>query len=279
MLSPNNKNNNNPNSGKGGNNGGKRPRFNFYWIYLILAFIIALTYFMPHGGPEKVNWGQVKEMALQNKVKRFVYVTNLERVEVYLKPEAVKDSAKNDDLFSSDRSGGPQYYFLANEVVFHDNLKELAQQNAEIKNIPVDNEERSDWVREILGWMIPIILMALLWIFMIRRMGTGGAGGQIFNIGKSRAQLFDKDTKVNVTFKDVAGLDEAKVEIMEIVDFLKTPKKYTELGGKIPKGALLVGPPGTGKTLLAKAVAGEANVPFFSLSGSDFVEMFVGVGA
>jgi cell division protease FtsH len=280
MINP-NKNSNGKNPDKGNGGGGKRPRFNFYWIYIILIAIIALTYLVPHGGPEKTDWDHVKGMVMQNKVKKFVYVTNLERVEVYLNPSAAKDSAKsnNKNIFASDDENGPQYYFLANEVVFHDNLKDLEQQNPNVKNIPVDNEERSDWMREILGWTIPLILMAALWIFMMRRMGTGGAGGQIFNIGKSRAQLFEKDTKVNVTFKDVAGLDEAKVEIMEIVDFLKTPKKYTELGGKIPKGALLVGPPGTGKTLLAKAVAGEANVPFFSLSGSDFVEMFVGVGA
>ena len=129
-------------------------------------------------------------------------------------------------------------------------------------------------------WIIMISIFGLFWFFMMRRVGGGGGpGGQIFNIGRSKAQLFDKDTKVNITFKDVAGLEEAKVEVMEIVDFLKNPKKYTDLGGKIPKGALLIGPPGTGKTLMAKAVAGEANVPFFSLSGSDFVEMFVGVGA
>jgi cell division protease FtsH len=141
-------------------------------------------------------------------------------------------------------------------------------------------EERKDWT-EYMGWMFPIIIMIVLWIFMMRRMGggSGGGAGQIFNIGKSKAVLFDKNQNINITFNDVAGLDGAKVEVMEIVDFLKNPKKYTDLGAKIPKGALLVGPPGTGKTLLAKAVAGEAKVPFFSLSGSDFVEMFVGVGA
>jgi ATP-dependent metalloprotease FtsH len=139
-------------------------------------------------------------------------------------------------------------------------------------------ETRTDWT-DTLGWILPIVIMIVIWIVIMRRMGGGSGGGQIFNIGKSRAQLFDKDTHVNITFNDVAGLEGAKVEIKEIVDFLKNPKKYTALGAKIPKGALLVGPPGTGKTLLAKAVAGEAKVPFFSLSGSDFVEMFVGVGA
>src|SRR4051812_42121821 len=130
-----------------------------------------------------------------------------------------------------------------------------------------------------LGWFLPVVFMVIIWIIIMRRLGGGAGGGQIFNIGKSKATLFDKDTNVNITFNDVAGLEGAKVEIKEIVDFLKNPKKYTILGAKIPKGALLVGPPGTGKTLLAKAVAGEAKVPFFSLSGSDFVEMFVGVGA
>jgi cell division protease FtsH len=147
--------------------------------------------------------------------------------------------------------------------------------------IYVNNINRRNWTTEILGWIFPLLLLVGVWFFIMRMMsrGAGGAGGQIFNIGKSKAQLFDKNTMVNVTFKDVAGLDEAKVEIMEIVDFLRNPDKYTKLGGKIPKGVLLVGPPGTGKTLLAKSVAGEAHVPFFSISGSDFVEMFVGVGA
>src|SRR4029079_8475479 len=139
-----------------------------------------------------------------------------------------------------------------------------------------DTHSYWDWI---LNWIVPLGFIFLVWMFIMRRMGGGGGGSQIFNIGKSKAQLFDKDLVVKVTFNDVAGLEEAKVEVMEIVDFLKNPKKYTALGGKIPRGALLVGPPGTGKTLLAKAVAGEAQVPFFSLSGSDFVELFVGVGA
>jgi cell division protease FtsH len=152
---------------------------------------------------------------------------------------------------------------------------------AENERVYITKESRVDYTGQIISWLLPLGLIILFWVFIMRRMGggAGGGGGQIFNIGKSKAQLFDGNLKVNVTFNDVAGLDEAKVEIMEIVDFLKNPKKYTELGGKIPKGALLVGPPGTGKTLIAKAVAGEAKVPFFSLSGSDFVEMFVGVGA
>src|SRR5690606_27589376 len=141
--------------------------------------------------------------------------------------------------------------------------------------------EKQNWLAPLLGWIIPIFLIIAIWLFIMRRVSGagGGPGAQIFNIGKSKATLFDKNTKVNVAFEDVAGLDEAKEEVMEVVDCRKNPKEYTALGGKIPKGVLLVGPPGTGKTLLAKAVAGEAGVPFFSISGSDFVEMFVGVGA
>jgi len=174
----------------------------------------------------------------------------------------------------------PDFLYQIGEVgTFEDDLRR-AQEG--ISN-PVFAKivSRRNWTTEILGWILPVLLLVGVWFFIMRMMsrGAGGAGGQIFNIGKSKAQLFDKNTNVNVTFKDVAGLEEAKVEIMEIVDFLKNPDKYTKLGGKIPKGVLLVGPPGTGKTLLAKSVAGEAHVPFFSISGSDFVEMFVGVGA
>ncbi|MCB0798627.1 MAG: ATP-dependent zinc metalloprotease FtsH, partial [Chitinophagales bacterium] len=158
----------------------------------------------------------------------------------------------------------------------------LRQQKTPEHDFDIDNTERKEWGPTIIGWLLPLFLLVAVWLFIMRRVTGGGGvggGGQIFNIGKSKANLYDKDTKVNVTFNDVAGLDEAKEEVMEVVDFLKNPKKYTSLGGKIPKGVLLVGSPGTGKTLLAKAMAGEAQVPFFSISGSDFVEMFVGVGA
>jgi cell division protease FtsH len=165
---------------------------------------------------------------------------------------------------------------------FQDDMRKFRADNPSVQT-PFTVSEDSDWFSGILQFILPVLLFIGLWVLLMRKMsgGAGGGGGPggIFNIGKSKATLFDKGTKVNITFADVAGLDEAKVEVMEIVDFLKSPKKYTNLGGKIPKGALLVGPPGTGKTLLAKAVAGEAQVPFFSLSGSDFVEMFVGVGA
>jgi cell division protease FtsH len=177
----------------------------------------------------------------------------------------------------------PQYYFEVNKEAFNKDYDNLVIAHPEAKSVVRDWQYENDSSGTILYWIIMIGIFIFIWSFMMRRMGGGGGGaggpGQLFNIGRSKATLFDKNTKVNITFKDVAGLDEAKVEIMEIVDFLKNPKKYTKLGGKIPKGALLIGSPGTGKTLLAKAVAGEANVPFFSLSGSDFVEMFVGVGA
>jgi cell division protease FtsH len=175
---------------------------------------------------------------------------------------------------------GPHYLYNIGSIEELSKLLENAQAQLPVEDrIRPNYESRKNWSGEVLSWVIPIGLMILLWVFIMRRMSGAAGGGQIFNIGKSRAQLYDKETSVNVTFDNVAGLDEAKVEIREIVDFLKNPKKYTVLGGKIPRGALLVGPPGTGKTLLAKAVAGEAQVPFFSLSGSDFVEMFVGVGA
>ena len=178
----------------------------------------------------------------------------------------------------------PQFFHRFGTVeLFETFLKETQTEAAYTREewLHPDYQTKTNYVGQILGWVLPFILLLALWMFLIRRMSGGGGGGagNIFNVGKSRAQIFDKDTNVKTNFSDVAGLEEAKTEIMEIVDFLKNPKKYTQLGGKIPKGALLVGPPGTGKTLLAKAVAGEANVPFFSISGSDFVEMFVGVGA
>jgi cell division protease FtsH len=179
---------------------------------------------------------------------------------------------------------GPQFFVTIPSIDYFLSSMEKVQTDAGIpkdRQISARSIEETNWMSDQLPWMLPILIMVIIWIVMMRRMSGGGSGGpgQIFNIGKSKATLFDKDTHVNITFNDVAGLDGAKMEVMEIVDFLKNPKKYTDLGAKIPKGALLVGPPGTGKTLLAKAVAGEAKVPFFSLSGSDFVEMFVGVGA
>ena len=273
--------------GKGGK--GKKPGFNFYWIYAILAVIfIGLQFF---------NWGssavEISQMRFENEMLSWseeegtdiekIMIINQEIVEVFIKEERLSKS-KFDDVEPHRGIGetsGPQYVFRIASVENFEKLVRDAQSEWPVADrFPVYPETRKSWGTDILSWLLPIGLLIAFWIFIMRRMaGGGGPGGQIFNIGKSKATLFDKDTHVNIDFKDVAGLEEAKVELLEIVDFLKNPKKYTELGGKIPKGALLVGPPGTGKTLLAKAVAGQAQVPFFSLSGSDFVEMFVGVGA
>jgi len=259
----------------------KPSKFNFYWIYLILAVVILFVMFWPHSSVKPVQWEELKGYIEKNEVEKLVNVKGQSEVEVYLKDEFAKalNKGEKESPFLTGSKSGPQFEMDMSEEMLYNKLKDLKTEEPKIEEPPVNTESRTDY-SGLINWLIPIGMLVLLWVFFMRRMGGGaGPGGQIFNIGKSRATLFDKDTKVNVTFKDVAGLDEAKGEIMEIVDFLKTPKKYTELGGKIPKGALLIGAPGTGKTLLAKAVAGEANVPFFSLSGSDFVEMFVGVGA
>jgi cell division protease FtsH len=211
-------------------------------------------------------------------------VVNKEICEVYIKEESLNKPEFKDVVkkpMGTGKNKGPHYTFTIGSVDSFEKKLSEAQPNMDASDkVKVIYETRKNWGGEILGWLLPILVMIGIWMFIMRRMSGGsGPGGQIFNIGKSKAALFDPDDKVKVTFKDVAGLEEAKEEVMEIVEFLKNPGKFTRLGGKIPKGALLVGPPGTGKTLLAKAVAGEAGVPFFSLSGSDFVEMFVGVGA
>jgi len=206
-------------------------------------------------------------------------LVNKEYAEIYIKKDRMSDSKYEDAKGSGISGSGYQYkYTIGSIEKFYENVEKVQQGNED--PIYISNKKKRNWGGEVLGWLLPIGLLIVAWIFIMRMMSRGsGGGGQIFNIGKSKAKLFDRDTTVTVNFNDVAGLEEAKVEVMEIVDFLKNPTKYTALGGKIPKGALLVGLPGTGKTLLAKAVAGEAKVPFFSISGSDFVEMFVGVGA
>jgi len=256
------------------------------WIIYggILVLFLGIQYFM--GGstlkdPKTVSLSNFYKYLDENQVKRVTY--NNTTAEVYLKPEALqlKEHQKvQKDMFGNANTKGPQY-----SVVIGDKndlfVKKLDEATKSGKLTDYSAEPESMW-GEIITLLLPILVLAALWIFMMRRMSGGGAaggGGQIFNIGKSKAKLFDEKNDIKITFKDVAGLEGAKEEIQEIVEFLKTPEKYTSIGGKIPKGALLVGPPGTGKTLLAKAVAGEAKVPFFSLSGSDFVEMFVGVGA
>jgi len=266
-------------SGSGGKNP-KRP-FNFYWIYAIIGVVlISLNLFNFNGSMTGISLPEFEEMIKEGEVERVV-IYNKQLAEVYLTKEAVKNEEHSkrirQPLISGAENSGPHYKF---DIGPADSFQEKLDKWSDEYSFTYDYKTRSEWGKELFTWILFIGIMIAVWMFVMRRISGGsGAGGQIFNIGKSKAQLFDKTKGTNVTFNDVAGLEGAKEEIQEIVDFLKNPKKYTQLGAKIPKGALLVGPPGTGKTLLAKAVAGEAQVPFFSLSGSDFVEMFVGVGA
>lgn len=260
---------------------GKLPKFNFYWIYAILALIFLGIQFMDFGTQtKKTDWKDLQQMLKAKEVQKIVLV-NKETAEIYIKADKLKEEKYKDVAKSSNfGQSTPQFYYnVASPDIFIQQVQDV--QKGDPDPVYVESETRHNWGGEILSWVLPILLLFGVWFFIMRMMsrGGGGAGGQIFNIGKSKAQIYDKNTSINITFKDVAGLEEAKVEVIEVVDFLRTPEKYTKLGGKIPKGVLLVGPPGTGKTLLAKSVAGEAHVPFFSLSGSDFVEMFVGVGA
>ncbi|MDA8611984.1 ATP-dependent zinc metalloprotease FtsH [Flavobacteriaceae bacterium] len=264
------------------------PKFNIYWLYGAIIFaLLAMSLF---GGSDswqsvsKTNISSFEKYLNAGDVSQVVVIRNKSSVRVTLTPDALSKSDHKDvigkNLLGQDNSSGPHYQFEVGSLELFEEKLEKARANGvpfRLEFITVENR----WADTLIGFL-PIIIIIGVWIFLMRRMSGGaggGAGGQIFNIGKSKAKLFDKNTDVKTTFKDVAGLEGAKEEIQEIVDFLKNPGKYTVLGGKIPKGALLVGSPGTGKTLLAKAVAGEAKVPFFSLSGSDFVEMFVGVGA
>ncbi|GGC91521.1 ATP-dependent zinc metalloprotease FtsH [Flavobacterium lutivivi] len=257
-------------------------RINPWWIYVsIILIFLVLNMFSGSGFQEaaKLSSSKFNQYLEKGQVEK-VIVYNKTEAEVFLKPSALKD--KEHKKVATDLLGrlnkGPHYTFdIGNDEIFQNKL-EKAVSEGKLKDF--DFKPKNNWT-DLLIQLLPIIILVGVWLFIMRRMSGGGAGGggQIFNIGKSKAKLFDEKTDVKVTFKDVAGLEGAKEEVQEIVEFLKNPEKYTTLGGKIPKGALLVGPPGTGKTLLAKAVAGEAKVPFFSLSGSDFVEMFVGVGA
>jgi cell division protease FtsH len=263
----------------------KGPRFNIYWVYaIILALLIGFSMFNTFSGnTAKVSQLDFQNMIVKGEVAKYIVIENRKNVKVFLTDAAQKTyEPKLKD--ANAKAKGPHMAFkVSNLEGFDKGMSEFYAQNPTIKKVDWTVDTEKDFLGGALQFLFPVLLLIGLWVLMMRKVsgGAGGGGGPggIFNIGKSKATLFDKGTKVNITFADVAGLDEAKVEVMEIVDFLKNPKKYTNLGGKIPKGALLVGPPGTGKTLLAKAVAGEAQVPFFSLSGSDFVEMFVGVGA
>jgi len=270
----------------GGDGKPRAPKFSIYWIYAIIAIILIGTQYMRPGSDAiKTNKKDfMEEMYAKGDVSKIAEVRNKMLVRVYIKTESLKKpyyTEKFKAVATKQNPAGPHFEFKITDWTSWN--KEI-QDFQVAKNLPTlssDVDDEAEWLGPVVNTLVTIGLFVLLFVVMMRKMGGGGSGGPggIFNIGKSKATLFDKDLKVNVTFSDVAGLDEAKVEVMEIVDFLKNPKKYTALGGKIPKGALLVGPPGTGKTLLAKAMAGEAKVPFFSLSGSDFVEMFVGVGA
>ena len=259
--------------------GGKRPKFNIYWVWMILAVVILSWGLL---GNEKVThtttWDGVKEMIEKGDLQKIV-VVNKETAEVYLKPDKVASYSDRKE-YKGITEQGPQFSFNIGSLDYFQHNLENAQTEYD-QEVPLSFETRRNIWGDAFTLIFPILILVGIWWFLWRGMsrGNNGGGGGIFSVGKAKAQMFDKDANVNITFKDVAGLEEAKVEIMEIVDFLKNPGKYSDLGGKIPKGALLVGPPGTGKTLLAKAVAGEAGVPFFTISGSDFVEMFVGVGA
>ena len=258
-------------------------KFQIYWIYVIIfIFFIGLN-FMGTEMSKPTNWQEFNSQMLQPQKVDKIVVVNKEKAYIYidkdfLSEEKFKEISKK--RFGDAPNYGPHYYFEIGSVeTFANDLKEAQSSFENDEKLSPFYETRSDVFGDILGWILPLAFFVLIWIFIMKRMSGGsGGGGQIFNIGKTQGKLINKED-VKVTFKDVAGLEEAKEEITEIVDFLKSPGKYTKLCGKIPRGAMLVGPPGTGKTLLAKAVAGEAKVPFFSLSGSDFVEMFVGVGA
>jgi len=266
--------------------GPQKPKFNSYWIIgIILLAMIGIQFLGSGNNLKEIDSNRFFQILQKGDIEKIVIV-NKEKVEIYIKPERLSDPDFNDVNSAKPNSllGQPvaQYYFtIISQDVFMNQLNNAMNELPAEDRPTYTTQTRRNYMGEIMLWVIPFLLIMGIWIFMLRRMGGGGGagGGNIFSVGKSKAQIFDKETSVKVDFHDVAGLEEAKVEIREIVDFLKNPKKYTELGGKIPKGALLVGPPGTGKTLLAKAVAGEASVPFFSMSGSDFVEMFVGVGA
>jgi cell division protease FtsH len=263
--------------------------FSIYWIYAIIGVaIIAFQLFMNGSGKAKINTKQTFFTLVEKKGVEKVRIVNRERVEFQLNQigKQLVQEGSNSDYQTMKKALNSSSPKKDKKVVFElEEIGDLGNFENEIKMrdpaLSYQAVKETDWLGQIIGFLLPIIILVAIWMFVMRRMGGGGSGGgsQIFNIGKSRAQVYEKGKSTNITFEDVAGLQGAKEEIVEIVEFLKNPKKYTELGAKIPKGALLVGPPGTGKTLLAKAVAGEAKVPFFSLSGSDFVEMFVGVGA
>jgi AFG3 family protein len=271
--------NNQENKSSENKNNPNKFNINSYWIYgIIILGLFGINFWVSFNSQvETININDFEEKARKGEVDK-IEIINEKTVNVFIKKNVI--DANYPKLKDSKLYGyNPHFKFTIGDVGnFETMLKDLKTQGYTISYV---HRTETNYIGQIISWILPFALLIGLWLFIMRRVGggAGGPGGQIFNIGKSKATLFDQNSKVNITFADVAGLQEAKVEVMEVVDFLKNPKKYTSLGGKIPKGVLLVGPPGTGKTLLAKAVAGEAGVPFFSISGSDFVEMFVGVGA
>ena len=279
--------NNNENKGSGPN-GPKKPAFRLYWVYaIVIALFIGMNIFSAMTFTAKDYDYQEFEAAIELGEVDRVKIINEKSIQVFIKEDVLRDAEKYADVRESNWGGeinpGPHYAFQYPAETFEQNVKEFYSKQPSEDQIAIVYESQENFLGDIIQWVLPLVIMIAIWMFIMRRMSGGapggGGGSQIFNIGKSRAKVFDKDTEVKTTFNEVAGMTGAKEEVLEIVDFLKNPTKYTELGGRIPKGVMLSGPPGTGKTLLAKAVAGEAKVPFFSLSGSDFVEMFVGVGA
>jgi len=263
---------------------GSGPKIKLYWVYALLALMILAVniYLVNTNTTAEIGYADFESYARDGEVDKVLVITNLNTAQVFLDEEALNSSRHSEVKKRGVTADKPAYTFnIGSPDIFGENVRELNKTLEGDEQIDVRYEERKNYLGMLLSYALPILLLLGLWLLIMRRVsgGAGGPGAQIFNIGKSKATLFDQNAKVNVTFADVAGLEEAKEEVVEVVDFLKNPKKYTSLGGKIPKGVLLVGPPGTGKTLLAKAVAGEAGVPFFTMSGSDFVEMFVGVGA
>ncbi|MEQ8217541.1 MAG: ATP-dependent zinc metalloprotease FtsH [Arenibacter sp.] len=272
---------------KENNTSPKKPKFNTWWIYGVIAILLIGFQFFGSGNfanTKKASTSELQEYLRNGDIRKILVITNTRQAKIFLTEEALKKEVHkdvSDQPFSLTATATPQYVVnYGDQQNFENEINEIKKENNLDTELTYDQE--SNVLTELLLTLLPFVLIIGIWIYLMRRMSGGaggGAGGQIFNIGKSKAKLFDEKTDTRTSFKDVAGLEGAKEEVEEIVEFLRNPDKYTSLGGKIPKGALLVGPPGTGKTLLAKAVAGEAKVPFFSLSGSDFVEMFVGVGA
>ena len=263
---------------------GGNGKFNFYWIYAVIAISLFVIYFMGGTGlSREISYTDFQKMAQNGYFEKMILDKKQGHVSAPLAVSPTEETfSAIKTAYDKAKSEGKEYIIISSvpsadkfsEDVDKWRTAENSKFNAEVKY-----ESGSSAWDIFLNFGSPLLIIMLFWFLIFRKMGSGGPGGGIFNVGRSKAQIYEKDNKVNVTFENVAGLSEAKQEVQEIVEFLKNPEKYTRIGGKIPKGALLVGPPGTGKTLLAKAVAGEANVPFFSMSGSDFVEMFVGVGA